>query len=96
MGVIAMKVYSQGALLGRRTGKSSPSTPGLTAERALGYALSLEGVSTAVIGCSTPDEVDDNVLIAQSFRPFEESTMRDLEGQTAPAAQAFTYYKRLE
>ncbi len=88
MGVIAMKVYSQGALLGGR------GSNGLSAERALGYALSLSGVSTAVIGCSTPDEVDENVRIAQSFEPFDAATMRALEDQTAAAALNFAYYKR--
>src|SRR5436305_3300115 len=47
MGVIAMKSCAQGALLG----------PGkLTMDEALGYVLSLAGVSTVVVGCRTPSE----------------------------------------
>ena len=87
-----MKVYAQGALLGARGGKSK--SPGLSPDRALGYALSLEGVSTAIIGCSTPAEVDDNARIARTFQPFDEPTMRALENETAPSAPTFTYYKR--
>jgi aryl-alcohol dehydrogenase-like predicted oxidoreductase len=94
MGVIAMKVYAQGALLGRRRGVPLVSRTGLSADQALGYALSLPGVSTAVIGCSTPAEVDENVGIAERFRPFDESAMRQLEEQTATAASQFTSYKR--
>ena len=43
MGVIGMKIYAQGALL-------SPDK--LTAD-AMGYVLSLPGVSTVVVGCRT-------------------------------------------
>ena len=95
MGVIAMKVYAQGALLGQHTRRSSwLPRAALTAERALGYVLSLEGVSTAVIGCSTPAEVDENARIATEFQKFDESTMREIEKQTAKGAHEFTYYKR--
>lgn len=92
MGVIAMKVYAQGALIGR-AGRTTRAK-GLTPDQALGYALSLEGVSTAVIGCSTPAEVDDNVRIASAFQTFDEATMRDLESQTEASAESIAYYKR--
>ena len=94
LGVIAMKVYAAGALLGRRLGSPLRSPAGLTAQQALGYAMSLEGVSTAIVGCSTPAEVDENVEIARSFRTFDDAQMRELEQQTAPAAGGFTSYKR--
>src|SRR5207244_8654795 len=58
MGVIGMKIYAQGALLG-------PDK--LTAEDAIGYVLSLPGVSTVVVGCRPPPEVDLNVRIALQF-----------------------------
>lgn len=85
MGVIAMKVYSQGALLKRG---------GLTADAALGYALSLEGVSTAVIGCSTPAEVEENAGIACRFVPRDDQQMRALEAKSAARAMDFTAYKK--
>jgi aryl-alcohol dehydrogenase-like predicted oxidoreductase len=84
MGVIAMKAYSQGALLG-------PS--GLTADEALGYALSLPGVSTAIIGCSTPAEVEQNADIARRFAPFDDQKMQELEQAVAPGAMTYTEYK---
>ncbi len=84
MGVIAMKVCSQRVLLEKG---------GLTMEQCLGYTLSLPGVSTAIIGCGTPAEVDDNARIARQFAPFQEFRLRDLERQTACQADALTYYK---
>jgi predicted aldo/keto reductase-like oxidoreductase len=85
MGVIGMKVCAQGALLGR--GK-------LTMDEAMGYVLSLPGVSTVVIGCKSPAEVDDNARIARQFVPFDDGRKRDLEERTRSNAPAFAYYKK--
>ena len=60
MGVVGMKVTAQGALL--RGGFSMPDV--------MGYTLSLAGVSTVVIGCQTPDEVEQNAEIARRFQPL--------------------------
>lgn len=93
LGAIAMKVYAQGALLqsgrfGRLLGKS-----GLTAEEALGYCLSLSEINTAIVGCQTPAEVEENVRIACKFQPFDAEQMRKLEQRTAQQADAITSYK---
>jgi len=85
MGVIGMKVCAQGALLGR--GK-------LTMDEAIGYVLSLPGVSNVIVGCKTPAEVDENAGIARSFVPFNDERRRTLEERTHSQASAFTYYKR--
>jgi predicted aldo/keto reductase-like oxidoreductase len=85
MGVIGMKVYAQGALLGRDK---------LTADDAMGYVLSLPGVSTVVIGCSTPAEVDDNVRIAQQFCAFDAPRLHALEARTQRYAARCTTYKK--
>lgn len=84
MGVIAMKVCSQRVLLRH----------GLTMDECLGYALSLPGVSTAIVGCWTPAEVDDNARIVRQFAPFDEAKMRALEQRTAQSADSLAYYKR--
>jgi predicted aldo/keto reductase-like oxidoreductase len=85
MGVIAMKTCAQGALLG----------PGkLAMEEALGYALSLPGVSLAIVGCRTAQEVEENVRIAQQFAPFSDDRMRMLEQRTRALAAAGSYYKK--
>jgi aryl-alcohol dehydrogenase-like predicted oxidoreductase len=86
MGVIGMKVYAAGQLL--RAGAH-----GLTPSQAMGYVLSLPGVSTVVIGCSSPDEVDQNAQIAREYRPFDPSTLHAVEQHTGPYAGYFTSYK---
>ena len=87
MGVIGMKVFAAGALV--RGG----ATPLLPAE-AMGYVLSLPGVSTVVIGCSNSAEVDMNASNAASFEPFPEPTLRTLEERTCSGAGFYTSYKR--
>ncbi len=88
MGVIGMKVYAAGALF-RSVREAVP----LTSADAMGYVLSLPGVSTVIIGCSSPAEVDDNAHIARSFQSFDESVLRSLEERTCIHAGLFTTYK---
>jgi predicted aldo/keto reductase-like oxidoreductase len=87
MGVIGMKVYAAGVLL--RSGAHS-----LTSAEAMGYVLSLPGVSTVIIGCSSPQEVDENAHNARAFQHLDESAMRSLEEKTQSHAAVFTSYKR--
>lgn len=84
MGVIGMKVCAQGRLLG---------PGGVIMEDAMGYVLSLTGVSTVIVGCGTPNEVEENVRIARQFKSFGNEQMRMLEQRTRSQALAFTYYK---
>lgn len=85
MGVIAMKVTAQGRLLG----------PGrLSMEEALGYVLSFSGVSTAIVGCRTPAEVDANAAIVRRFAPFGAEQLQDLERRTRREAEQFSYFKK--
>lgn len=86
-GVIAMKVYGGGTLVG-------PS--GVSAKDALGYALALPGVSTAIIGCRTPAEVEENARVAREFAGLDDGVMQALETRTARRAAAFTGYKRAD
>ncbi|MCI0461178.1 MAG: aldo/keto reductase [Gemmataceae bacterium] len=85
MGVIGMKVCAAGRLLGQG---------GLTMAEAMGYVLSLPGVTNVVVGCWTPEEVDDNARIAQTFTPLSEARRRELEERTRAGAALFGYYKR--
>lgn len=94
LGVIGMKVYGAGTLLRRRGLLGQVGRRGLSADKAMGYVLSLPGVSTVVIGCQTPDEVDDNVRIAREFVSFDSAMMRDLENRTYRMAALVTGYKR--
>jgi predicted aldo/keto reductase-like oxidoreductase len=85
MGVIAMKVYAQGALLG---------PGGLTTAEALGYVLSLPSVSHAIIGCSTPAEVDANAELVRGFQPLSAERMLALEAKTRARHPQYAYFKR--
>jgi predicted aldo/keto reductase-like oxidoreductase len=85
MGVIGMKVFAQGALLGKGA---------LSAEEAMHYVLSLPGVSHVIVGCKTPAEVDENARIARAFAPLEAGQRRLLEERTRQGAAGFAYYKK--
>lgn len=84
MGVIGMKVTAQGAIL---------DEPGLDMPQAMGYVLSLPGVSLVIVGCRTPEEVKENARAASAFRPFDPPAMRRLEERTRPFAEACSYFK---
>jgi predicted aldo/keto reductase-like oxidoreductase len=78
-----MKVFGGGLLV--RNGSAEPL---------LRYALSLPGVSTAIVGCSTPDEVEQNVRVATEFAPMQPKERRALEA--AYGSGDWTPYKRGE
>jgi predicted aldo/keto reductase-like oxidoreductase len=84
LGVIGMKVYGAGTLIG---------PGGITSDQAMRYVLSLPGVSTVVIGCGTPGEVEQNARIAREFEPLSAIEMQELEARTKKNAQQFTSYK---
>lgn len=66
-GVIAMKVYGHGELKQR--------------ELALRYSLSLPGVSLAIIGMDSEEQIDENVRLAQQIAPLSESELDTLVGE---------------
>lgn len=84
LGVIGMKVYGAGRLVG-------PAA--LRPDQAMRYVLSLPGVSTVIIGCSSPAEVKENARIARGFAPLAPDEMRDLETGTRASAGQVTSYK---
>ena len=73
--------------------RSVPAT--LSASDAMGYVLSLAGVSTVIIGCQTPAEVEENVSIAREFTSFDPAKLRDLESRIRPIAATVASYKRV-
>jgi aryl-alcohol dehydrogenase-like predicted oxidoreductase len=85
MGVIAMKVFAGGELVRPR----GPLPP----EDALGYALSLPGVTCAIVGCRTGEEVEQNVQAARRFAVLSGEKLRSLEEATRQEESRFTYYK---
>jgi aryl-alcohol dehydrogenase-like predicted oxidoreductase len=69
--VIAMKVYSAGLL-------ALPGVPLYNGE-ALRYALSLDGVACAIVGCRTPKEVKENADAVRRFVPMEPNRREEIE-----------------
>jgi len=45
---------------------------------ALRFVLSTPGVTTALVGCSTPEQIDEAVSAADPFRPLGEADMADV------------------
>jgi len=64
IGIIAMKVYGHGQLQQR--------------ELALRYALSLPGVSLAILGMDDEAQIDENVQLAQQVSPLSETDLHTL------------------
>ena len=64
VGVIAMKVYGHGELKQR--------------ELALRYSLGLPAVRVAILGMQEMEHIDENVRLAQNFRPLSESELDTL------------------
>ncbi len=75
LGVILMKVTAQEKLVGEGAGKAG-------IEPLIRYALSLP-VSTAVIGMPKLQFVDQNIAIANSFKPMNADEMNKLSTQVA-------------
>jgi len=83
MGTVAMKVYFRGA--------ASRIAPGKL-DLFYRYALS-QPVTTAVIGCDTVEQLEENVRFASSFTPLTEDEKEALSLQLSPLARKLMYYK---
>jgi aryl-alcohol dehydrogenase-like predicted oxidoreductase len=83
MGIIGMKVFCRGFGLQLR-GLEDPA-------RWLRYALAYD-LSTAVVGCDNPDQVDKCVAAAQ-MPPLSAKECRVLEKDVAPWARRLMFYK---
>jgi uncharacterized protein len=70
LGVIAMKVFAQEALVGKAA-----------AEKLLYYPLSLEGVTLAVAGMPKLQFIDQNVALAKAFQPLPAAEMQQLSSR---------------
>jgi uncharacterized protein len=74
VGVAAMKVYAgiKGGFPNHRKASVGCNTPSEMLPQALGYALDLEGVSTAVVGPFTLEEAIQNVELARKYQPLNQ------------------------
>jgi predicted aldo/keto reductase-like oxidoreductase len=76
MGVIAMKVFAQDALL-----------PKATPEQLIGYSLSLP-VTAVVVGMPKMEQIDDNVRIVKAFRPMDPAEKKRLSNNLSATYKA--------
>ena len=84
MGIIAMKVTAIGRIF-RNEGITSMSD-------ALGYVYSFP-VSTAIVGISTVEELEENVRIAREFSDFSDDKLAQLESLTKPYYRDANFFK---
>lgn len=95
MGIIGMKV------LRGFVGNSAPRIdlhPDLlkqkiSVSRLLSYAFS-QPISTAIIGCETIGQLEENVAVARVFRPMDEGQRADLVERTKPLVRFAASYKQ--
>ena len=81
MGVIAMKVTAQGNILSS-----------ITMKEAFCYTLS-QDVDLAIIGCKTPQEVQENANLAKNFSQLNEEELRKIENKTKDSFEEISFFK---
>lgn len=82
MGIIAMKVAGQGHVLSS-----------VTMKEALHYTLS-QDVDLAIIGCKTPQEVEENAKLAEGFRPLSRDKLAEIENKTKADFENANFFKK--
>ncbi len=85
MGIIGIKVPAYGNIF-KKGGIN-------TMKQALGYTLSMP-VSTALIGVSSLQEIQENVNIARKFKPFSETELENLQKKTEPNLKEINFFRR--
>jgi aryl-alcohol dehydrogenase-like predicted oxidoreductase len=80
MGVVGMKALAAGRLLDQ-------ATPA----ELIGYAAS--HADTVIVGCSTLDEVRENLAAARGLAPMSEPQRRELEARVASRAERYDSFK---
>ncbi len=84
MGIIGMKVPARGRLLGAN---------GITMRQADDYVLTLP-VSTVIIGCDSPAMIEENVGLARTFNPLNETQMAQLAARVESIHRDALFFRR--
>jgi len=103
MGIIGMKIPARGRILSSWTPPPEGQRPQrweggtrsgtLAMREALYYVLSLP-VSTVIVGCDSPAQVEENVQLARSFTPLSDEQMKALVAKTEPIARQALFFRR--
>lgn len=84
MGILGMKTLSRGICV-KIFGEES-------VENFLCYAMT-QPISAAVVGCDTPEQLERNVRIAQSFQPMSQRDQDIILNKVKSYARELMYYK---
>jgi aryl-alcohol dehydrogenase-like predicted oxidoreductase len=111
MGIVAMKVTSRSRILSSWTpppleqqkrmwesagGAVIANGPGaIDMREAMSYTLSLP-VSTAIVGCDSLAQLEENVRLARELTPLSRGQMAALEARTAPVAKQALFFRFFE
>lgn len=84
-GIIAMKVPAYGRLFqpGALTGMAE----------AMGYALSQPHVHCCIIAADTPEQLSENLAVAESFQPLTAAALDQIEQRTAAIWQEASFFR---
>ncbi len=102
MGIIGMKIPARGRILSswtppppdpRRPPQTGAGPGTLTYKEALYYVMSLP-VSTVIVGCDSPAQVEENVKLAREFTPLSDAQMTALSAKTESVARQALFFRR--
>ena len=102
MGIIGMKIPARGRILAswspppedQQHDVEKPARAGtLQMREALYYTLS-HPVSTVIVGCDSPAQVEENVALAQAFTPLSGGQLAALNARTEPVARQALFFRR--
>jgi uncharacterized protein len=108
MGIIGMKITGRGRILSSWTppplerqqksweGVVIANSPGtISMHEALHYTLTLP-ISTAIVGCDSIAQLEENVRLAQEFKPMGREQMAAIEAKTAPVSRQALFFRFFE
>ncbi|TNF77800.1 MAG: aldo/keto reductase [Acidobacteria bacterium] len=100
MGIIGMKIPARGLILKSWKTPKDPSSryaesvPGtLDMREAMRYVLSLP-VSTVIVGCDSIAQLEENIEIARSFTPLNDTQLAQLEERAEPVHRQSLFFRR--
>ena len=99
MGIIGMKIPARGLILKSWEAPDDPESryantvPGtLDMREAMRYVLSLP-VSTVIVGCDDIPQLEENIEIARSFNPLNQTQLAELEKRAEPIHRQSLFFR---